>query len=51
MAAVIRVQLAVPNADVVSPQVFNRLMTMHGTAMIFFVGMPIVLGMANYLVR
>ena len=39
-----------PQYDVVSPQVFNRLFTMHGTTMIFFVGMPIVFGFANYLV-
>ena len=36
--------------DVVSPAVFNRLFTMHGTTMVFLVGMPIILGMANYLV-
>ena len=33
----------------VSPQVFNRMFTMHGTTMIFFVVMPIVFGFANYL--
>jgi cytochrome c oxidase subunit 1 len=49
-AAVMRLQLAAPANDVVSPQVFNRLMTMHGTTMVFFVGMPILLGFANYLV-
>ena len=36
--------------DFVSPQVFNRMFTMHGTTMIFFVAMPIVFGFANYLV-
>jgi cytochrome c oxidase subunit 1 len=49
-ASVMRLQLAAPANDVVSPQVFNRLMTMHGTTMVFFVGMPIVFGFANYLV-
>jgi len=49
-ASVMRLQLAVPNNDMVSPQVFNRMMTMHGTTMVFFVGMPILLGFANYLV-
>ena len=49
-ASVMRLQLAAPANDVVSPQVFNRLMTMHGTTMVFFVGMPILLGFANYLV-
>jgi len=49
-ASLMRLQLAAPANDVVSPQVFNRLMTMHGTTMVFFVGMPILLGFANYLV-
>jgi len=48
-ASIMRLQLAVPNNHFVSPQVFNRMMTMHGTTMVFFVGMPILLGMANYL--
>ena len=50
MAAVIRTQLAIPSNTVVSPQVFNRLFTMHGTAMVFLVGMPIIAGLMNYLV-
>src|SRR3989449_191304 len=50
MAALIRAQLAVPNNSLVSPQVFNRLFTMHGTTMVFLVGMPLVAGLMNYLV-
>ncbi len=49
-AAVIRVQLAAAGNTLVSPQVFNRLFTMHGTTMVFLVGVPIVFGFANYLV-
>jgi cytochrome c oxidase subunit 1 len=49
-AAIVRFQLAVPHNDLVSPQVFNRLMTMHGTTMVFFAGVPILFGLANYLV-
>jgi cytochrome c oxidase subunit 1 len=49
-ALVIRIQLAVPNNHFVSPQVYNRLFTMHGTTMVFLVGMPILFGFANYLV-
>jgi cytochrome c oxidase subunit 1 len=45
----IRVQLAVPNNTAVSPQTFNRLFTMHGTTMIFFMAMPMVFGFGNYL--
>jgi len=50
MALVIRIQLMVPNNHFVSPQVFNRMFTMHGTTMVFFVGMPILFGFGNYLV-
>jgi cytochrome c oxidase subunit I len=49
-ALVIRVQLMYPHNDFVSPQVFNRMFTMHGTTMIFFVAMPILFGFGNYLV-
>lgn len=49
-AAVIRWQLMVPNNDAVSPQVFNQMFTMHGTTMVFFVGMPFIAGLANYLI-
>ena len=45
-----RIQLLRPNNDFVSPQVFNRMFTMHGTTMVFFVAMPILFGFANYLV-
>src|ERR1700693_3852513 len=49
-AIVIRIQLIRPHNDFVSPQVFNRLFTMHGTTMIFFVVMPVLFGFANYLI-
>src|SRR5437660_3043216 len=49
-AAIMRVQLIRPHNDFVSPQVFNRMFTMHGTTMIFFVIMPMLFGFANYLV-
>ena len=50
MAAAIRIQLAIPNNHFLDPDVFNRFFTMHGTAMVFIVGMPIIFGFANYLV-
>ena len=49
-ATIMRVQLIRPHNAFVSPQVFNRMFTMHGTTMIFFVAMPMVFGFANYLV-
>ena len=48
-ATIMRLQLIRPHNDLVSPQVFNRLFTMHGTTMIFFVAMPMLFGFANYL--
>ncbi len=50
MAAVMRLQLATANAHVVSPATFNRLFTMHGTTMVFLVGMPLLAGFSNYLI-
>jgi cytochrome c oxidase subunit I len=49
-ATILRIQLIRPHNDFVSPQVFNRMFTMHGTTMIFFVTMPMLFGFANYLV-
>src|SRR5580698_5927164 len=49
-ATLMRIQLAIPNNHFVSPQVFNQLFTMHGTTMVFLVGMPILFGFGNYLV-
>jgi cytochrome c oxidase subunit 1 len=50
MAVIIRIQLAVPNNHFVSPETFNQLFTMHGTSMVFLVGMPMVAGLGNYVV-
>ena len=49
-ALLMRWQLVVPRNEFLGPDVFNQLFTMHGTTMVFFVGMPILIGMANYLV-
>jgi cytochrome c oxidase subunit 1 len=49
-AMIMRIQLMYPHNDFVSPQVFNRMFTMHGTTMVFFVGIPVLFGFANYLV-
>jgi len=48
-AMIIRIQLMYPHNSFVSPQVFNRIFTMHGTTMVFFVGIPVLFGLANYL--
>ena len=49
-ALVMRLQLSGPNNHVVSPQVYNQLFTMHGTTMVFLVVMPMLIGVATYLV-
>jgi cytochrome c oxidase subunit I len=49
-AMIMRIQLMYPHNHFVSPQVFNRMFTMHGTTMVFFVGIPVLFGFANYLV-
>src|SRR5215467_12240909 len=50
LASVIRVQLILPNNNLVGPGTFNRLFTMHGTSMVFLFGMPMIAGLMNYLV-
>ncbi len=49
-AILIRIQLAVPNNTFLSPELFNQLFTMHGTTMVFLVGMPVFSGFGNYLI-
>jgi cytochrome c oxidase subunit 1 len=49
-ATIMRIQLLAPNNHFVSPEVFNQMFTMHGTTMIFFVAMPLVIGFGTYLV-
>src|SRR5437870_8047120 len=49
-ATIMRIQLIRPHNNFVSPEVFNRMFTMHGTTMIFFVVMPVLFGFANYLI-
>src|SRR6516162_5554130 len=50
-ATLIRIELITPVGDIVSPETYNRLFTLHGVAMIFFFlipSIPAVLG--NFLV-
>src|SRR6202040_2605478 len=49
-ATIMRIQLIVPHNHFVSPEVFNRMMTMHGTTMIFFMVMPVLFGFGTYLI-
>ena len=49
-ALLIRLQLAGPNGTVVSAAQYNELFTMHGTTMVFLVGMPMAVGIGNYFI-
>jgi cytochrome c oxidase subunit I len=49
-ALLMRWQLLFPRYDFIGPDAFNQLFTMHGTTMVFFMGMPILIGIANYMV-
>lgn len=49
-ALLIRFQLFYPRNTFISYNLFNQLFTMHGTTMVFFVGMPILIGIANYII-
>jgi len=50
MGLAMRLQLAQANADVLSPDRYNELVTIHGTSMVFLVGVPILAGFGNFLV-
>jgi cytochrome c oxidase subunit 1 len=50
LALLIRTQLAQANLGVVTGDAYNETVTMHGTAMVFFVVVPLIAGLANYLV-
>ena len=49
-ALLLRIQLTRPESTFLSADVYNQLFTMHGTTMIFMVGMPIAVAFFNYLV-
>ncbi len=49
-ALTMRAQLAQPNSNVLSPETYNELFTMHGTTMIFLFNTPILAGFGNYLI-
>jgi len=49
-AMAIRAQLAFPDNDLISPELYNQIFTMHGTTMIFLVLMPAMVGLATYLI-
>jgi cytochrome c oxidase subunit 1 len=49
-ALFIRLQLAQPNGTVLTAAQYNTFFTMHGTTMIFLMGMPLAVAFGNYLI-
>jgi cytochrome c oxidase subunit I+III len=49
-AALIRLQLAVPENTLIDPDTYRQLFTMHGTTMMFFFAVPVMEGFAMYIV-
>ncbi|MBC8007035.1 MAG: cytochrome c oxidase subunit I [Prolixibacteraceae bacterium] len=50
MAMVIRAELFIPGMQVVNPEVFNQMTTLHGLIMVFGAIMPAFVGFANWLI-
>ena len=50
LAALMRIQLAVPDNDFLGPDLYNQIFTVHGTAMMFLFAVPIMEAMGVYLV-
>ena len=49
-ALLIRLQLAQPNGTVLTAAQYNTMFTMHGTTMVFLVGMPLAVAFGNYFI-
>jgi cytochrome c oxidase subunit I len=49
-ALIIRIQLAVPNNDFISAGLYNEMITMHGTTMIFLAATPLLFALMNAVV-
>src|SRR5947208_10752787 len=49
-ALLMRLQLAVPENRILNPDLYDQIFTMHGTTMMFFFAVPMMLGLGLYLV-
>jgi cytochrome c oxidase subunit I len=49
-ALLMRLQLAVPDNTLIEPRIYNGLVTMHGTTMVFLFVVPVLAGFGNYFV-
>ncbi|WP_249869897.1 cytochrome c oxidase subunit I [Oceanobacillus saliphilus] len=48
-ALIIRIQLIKPENDFISAGLYNEMITMHGTTMIFLAATPLLFGLMNYI--
>ncbi|WP_010649532.1 cytochrome c oxidase subunit I [Oceanobacillus massiliensis] len=48
-ALIIRIQLIKPENDFITAGLYNEMITMHGTTMIFFAATPLLFGLMNYI--
>ena len=49
-ALLMRTQLAVPENNLITPEHYNELFTLHGTTMIFLFVVPVMAGFGNYFI-
>ncbi|MFP4002934.1 MAG: cytochrome c oxidase subunit I [Alphaproteobacteria bacterium] len=49
LAMLMRTQLAVPQNDFLGPHAYNQIVTVHGTVMMFLFAIPLIEGLAIYL--
>ena len=50
LALIMRLQLARPDSNLISPQRYNELFTMHGSTMMFLFAVPVMEGVAVYII-
>lgn len=50
LAMLIRTQLALPDQRLIGPDLYNQIFTMHGTLMMFLFAIPVLEGLAMYLI-
>src|SRR5205809_2572693 len=49
-ALLMRLQLAIPENRILNPDLYDQIFTMHGTTMMFFFAVPVMLGLGLYFV-
>lgn len=49
-ALILRVQLAKPNLELLNPEAYNQLFSMHGITMVFLFSVPVFSGLGVYLI-